>query len=505
MCNELNLEWGEIAELELEEEQSSNKLDMDTEREKNCEVLQEERSPTQVLTSPVSVVEKQNANCKEQLVITLTGDVESVLNNPDVQKALLVLVQKASKDASLTIDRIEKGSIKITFSGSPEGLKRLEEQIKSGNLTEVLGMPVENVQLLPSGTTDEEQDKIRLVQEIIAQGAIGRDLSCADLTGTNLEGANLEDADLNCADLRGTNLSDANLNRVSLHDAVIDEATIISDKWRLVWKIVNQASKGRDLRDADLSGANLSNADLIDADLRGADLSGADLSGADLSGVYLHDTVIDEKTRISKKWRLVWEILNQASEGRDLSRTNLSRTNLSRTNLSGTNLRRADLRFANLRRADLRFAILRRADLSGADLRFAILSNPIEDIDSTFMSTDILIRYGILLLVSLISILHAAGLISAGLISAGLISAGLISAGLISAIVLRAIRRRMARRRTNLHSADLLRAILESAIVENARFGGNLGITEDIKRDLIGRGAIFEDSPGDRSGVLTPR
>ncbi|PHJ69278.1 hypothetical protein VF14_03040 [Nostoc linckia z18] len=357
MCNELDLEWGEIAQLEPEDQQSSRNLGMDTEREKNCELLQEERSATQVLISPVSLAKNQNANCKEQLVITLTGDVESVLNNPDVQAALLVLMQKASKDASLTIDRIEKGSIKITFSGSREGLKRLEKQIKTG--MQVLGMPVENVQLLSSDTTGEEQDKIRLVQEIIAQGASGRDLSdadlssvdlrgtnlsnadlsCADLTGTNLKGANLEGADLNCADLRGTNLETTNLNRVSLHDAIIDETTIINNKWRLVWEIVNQASEGRDLSDADLSDANLS----------GANLSGANLSGANLSNA-------------------------------DLSDTDLSDTDLRKANLSG-----ADLRNANLIGAILSSAILRNANLIGAILSTAIAIGII--LNSTILSS----------------------------------------------------------------------------------------------------------------------
>ncbi|MBN3882543.1 MAG: helix-turn-helix domain-containing protein [Nostoc sp.] len=186
ISNKLGLEWGEIVELESAEEQARMSLGMETERGKTSEVVQEERSATQILTSPVSLVEKQNANYKEQLVITLTGDVESLLNNPDVQAALLVLMQQASKDASLRIDRIEKGSIKITFSGSKEGFKRLNEQIESGNLTEVLGIPVEDVQLLPSSTTSEEQYKIRLVQEIIAQGASGRDLSDSNFSGLEL-------------------------------------------------------------------------------------------------------------------------------------------------------------------------------------------------------------------------------------------------------------------------------------------------------------------------------
>jgi hypothetical protein len=44
-----------------------------------------------------------------------------------------------------------------------------------------------------------------------------------------------------------------------------------------------------------------------------------------------------------------------------------------------------------------------------------------------------------------------------------------------------------------------------NADVENAQFGDNLGLTEEMKLDLKQRGAIFEDTPGDRSGVLSRR
>nr|WP_268932474.1 pentapeptide repeat-containing protein [Sphaerospermopsis reniformis] len=55
----------------------------------------------------------------------------------------------------------------------------------------------------------------------------------------------------------------------------------------------------------------------------------------------------------------------------------------------------------------------------------------------------------------------------------------------------------------NLSLADLSGADLSGAAVKNAIFGDNQGISPAMKRDLIERGAIFEDSPGDRSRVLT--
>ena len=56
--------------------------------------------------------EKQITNGKGQIVITFDGNVESFLENPQVQAALLVLMQKASADGSVKIEKIEKGSIK---------------------------------------------------------------------------------------------------------------------------------------------------------------------------------------------------------------------------------------------------------------------------------------------------------------------------------------------------------------------------------------------------------
>ncbi|MEW5869434.1 MAG: pentapeptide repeat-containing protein [Chloroflexota bacterium] len=153
------------------------------------------------------------------------------------------------------------------------------------------------------------------------------DLSEADLKGTNLSKANLSHAtlaatdlrlvdlsesdlsytNLNMANLGYTNLSTANLsfadlNRVNLRGAVIDESTLLDDKWQFVWEIVNQGVAGADLSGRDLSYTNLSNADLsgvnlndanlfranlIAANLRYAFLSSADLSGANLSDAYM--------------------------------------------------------------------------------------------------------------------------------------------------------------------------------------------------------------------------
>jgi uncharacterized protein YjbI with pentapeptide repeats/predicted nucleic acid-binding Zn ribbon protein len=193
-------------------------------------------------------------------------------------------------------------------------------------------------------------------------------LSGANLKETNLSQANLSQANLSGADLKEANLFDADLSQadlsgVNLKEAKIDETTQFSDKWRLVWEIVDQGAAGRDLSEADLSeanlfGADLSEANLSEANLYKADLFEANLSEADLSKANLSETDLSEA---------------------DLSRANLSGANLRRTgllgaDLSGANLSEADLIEADLIEADLSQASLRRTGLLGADLSRANLS-----------------------------------------------------------------------------------------------------------------------------------
>ena len=113
---------------------------------------------------------------------------------------------------------------------------------------------------------------------------IRADLSGVDLEYADLDGADLRDANLSGADLRGADLRSANLWYADLRGADLRDASL------------GCADLGdADLRGANLSGADLEYADLRDADLRGANLGhanleGADFSGADLGGANLWST-----------------------------------------------------------------------------------------------------------------------------------------------------------------------------------------------------------------------
>ena len=367
------------------------------------------------------------------------------------------------------------------------------------------------------GAMIDERTKIdakwRLVWDIVNQGVSDRDLSGADLRGANLGGANLS----------GANLS----------GAMIDERTKIDAKWRLVWEIVNLGVSDRDLRGADLSGANLSDIDLTDvdlssadlsrtnlsktylfganlrsvnlngaslsssslycadlsganlsysslsnADLSGANLSGADLSKTDLNGIDLFGAILDERTKIDAKWRLVWEIVNQKVSDR----------NLRGANLRGANLRRADLRSANMRNADMRNADMNGGNMSGTDLFGANLSAA--NLYWTNLRLANLSRadlFGAILIAANLYMtdLHSANLHSADLSYADLGLANLSAANLNEANLSATDLRFANLSRTNLGQADLGSADLRGAILNKSDLiGANLRGTYLGQADL---------------------
>ena len=378
ICQELKLDWMRIAELS-EDKPSQIPGITDCINPDINERVEKMLTPTFYLQ--VTLIDKKANTIKAEM--KLIGDIKSL---EDVSSVELNL-REISGDTIKIID-IKEGSIRLTVEGSQEDIDRLVSLIKSGELKEVSGFPVADVQILSESSEDDESNELNnkwhLVREIVTQGIRDRnlsgvDLSDADLSGVDLSGANLSGADLSSADLTGADLRSADLSSADLSSAYLGAAYLI-DAY---------------LIDAHLSGAYLRFAKLSGADLSGADLSGADLTGANLFGANLSDA--------------------------DLSGANLSGANPIRANLFD-----ADLSYADLSGANLSGANLSGADLSGADL---------------------------------------------------------IGAYLIG--------------------ADLSGANLSETKVEKARFSSNSGISESMKQDLIKQGAIFEDSPGDRSEVLT--
>ncbi|MBP0020222.1 MAG: pentapeptide repeat-containing protein [Cyanobacteria bacterium SBLK] len=211
-------------------------------------------------------------------------------------------------------------------------------------------------------------------------------LSQAKLRSAKLSFADLETANLSRADLSRADLINANLRLTNLREVKIDEKTKLIKKWHLVWEILNHPPINRDLSRIDLSGAdlnninlsnvnlsftdlnnaNLSNVNLSFTDLSSADLSSTDLSSADLSYANLRKVKINEQTRLDKKWRLVWEILNESPTNRDLSGADISNANFSFANLSDIDFSYATLSNINLTQTQALYTNFKGATLTGA-------------------------------------------------------------------------------------------------------------------------------------------
>jgi uncharacterized protein YjbI with pentapeptide repeats len=408
ICQELKLDWMKIAELSEEKPSQIPGITDCINPDINEGV---EKMLTQIFYRQVTVIDKKTNTIKAE--VKLIGDIKSL---EDLSSVEFILREFAGDTIKIT--DIKEGSIRLTVEGSQEDIDRLVSRIKSGELKEVSGFPVADVQILSESSEDDESNELNnkwcLVREIVTQRIIHR----------NLSGVDLSDADLSGAYLRGAYLSGANLS-------------------------------GADLIRADLSGADLSGADLSGADLSGTHLSGADLSGADLTRANFNGTYLIGANLIGAN--LSGTYLSRA----DLIDANLSGAYLIDANLSGAYLSVGSLIRANFRGTDLSDANRRVANLSGADLSGANLSG---------------------------ANLSRANLSRANLSRANLSGADLSGADLIGA---------------DLIGADLIDANLSKTKVEKARFSSNLGISESMKQDLIKQGAIFEDSPGDRSEVPT--
>jgi transcriptional regulator with XRE-family HTH domain len=137
ICNELGLEWGDVAD--LESEQLSTR--MNTTQRNSSELIQERSSTTQV---------KSHA-----FAIAGTVSPEDIAK----LKAIVALIQEVSQDSSIKIVDIERGSIKLILEGSQKGLERLENLFKSGKIKDVLGVSVEDVEFvtLPNSNSDKKQ------------------------------------------------------------------------------------------------------------------------------------------------------------------------------------------------------------------------------------------------------------------------------------------------------------------------------------------------------------
>jgi uncharacterized protein YjbI with pentapeptide repeats len=200
------------------------------------------------------------------------------------------------------------------------------------------------------------------------QGAnlIGANLSRCNLSSVNLSGAYLSCANLSGAYLTETNLSQANFSKADLTKADLSFAnatrTIFIEANLSRTTAIETVFTEANLSFTDLNRANFTSADFQDANLTRANLIEANCTYSNFRGCNLSQAIASESS--FREANLIEARLSKA----DFSFANLIEANLRRSNLSQVILIEAKLRGANLREALLRKSNFCRASLGGADL-----------------------------------------------------------------------------------------------------------------------------------------
>ena len=154
------------------------------------------------------------------------------------------------------------------------------------------------------GSSDASTDECIDVTPTCVTGP-GADLANCDVSGSNLNNANLDDADLSYANISGalfnsTNLTDANLTGANLYGASggMDDfmGANLTDAYTY-----GAALDGSNFDDANLTSASLAdtvfgNSNFTDANFTGANLTGASVSGATFTGATWSNTTCPDGT-----------------------------------------------------------------------------------------------------------------------------------------------------------------------------------------------------------------
>nr|MDZ8000309.1 hypothetical protein [Aulosira sp. DedVER01a] len=93
--------------------------------------------------------------------MVLSATIDEV--NKPLAEAIVAHLRQISGDASLTLQRIEVGSVKLVLEGSQEGLERILALLREGKLTEISGISVQDVQVVASSKQESNSPPLRRV------------------------------------------------------------------------------------------------------------------------------------------------------------------------------------------------------------------------------------------------------------------------------------------------------------------------------------------------------
>ena len=113
-----------------------------------CNAIQLEDIPEHL--TPTLFVKEKNIPCERspsnptKWILVLSGTIDEI-NRPQAE-AIVEHLRQLLGDDSLTLKEIKPGSIKLFLEGSEDGLRRIKSLLREGQLREVLGVPIQNVQ-----------------------------------------------------------------------------------------------------------------------------------------------------------------------------------------------------------------------------------------------------------------------------------------------------------------------------------------------------------------------
>ena len=104
---------------------------------------------------------KQAVINKSCIQFIITGSFEEI--NENQLRAIEAHLRKKGKDIELTIYKAEEGSIKITVDAKPETLELLKQLFESGELTELLEFPIEDVRILNKERSNNKDNLVSVI------------------------------------------------------------------------------------------------------------------------------------------------------------------------------------------------------------------------------------------------------------------------------------------------------------------------------------------------------
>ena len=104
-------------------------------------------------TAPVKVIEEVCERAAGQYVVVISARIDEV--DKPIAEAIEAHLKKVSKDVTLTLMRIDRGSVVLILRGTRAGFQRIKESVESGRLSKVGGFEIEEVRwgLAPESMT----------------------------------------------------------------------------------------------------------------------------------------------------------------------------------------------------------------------------------------------------------------------------------------------------------------------------------------------------------------